>query len=47
MANLVLTLVDPSGLLFVVGIGVCAVLQGDGEPSRLMEFDRESGTGSR
>ena len=42
-ANVVLTLVELSGLLVIIGIGVYAVLSGDGEPSRLTEI--ESGDG--
>jgi amino acid transporter len=38
-ANVVLTIVELSGLLIIIGIGVIAVLSGDGEPSRLTEFD--------
>jgi APA family basic amino acid/polyamine antiporter len=43
-ANFVLTLVELSGLIFIIGIGVWAVLQGNGEPGRLLEFDTEKGT---
>ncbi|MGW2561422.1 APC family permease [Streptomyces sp. NPDC001514] len=42
--NMVLTLVELSGLLVVLGIGAWAVLTGGGEPSRLGEFQAE-GTG--
>lgn len=37
-ANVVLTCVELSGLLIVLGIGAWAVLHGEGEPSRLLEF---------
>ncbi len=37
--NVVLTIVELSGLLLILGIGVWAVLQGNGEPSRLTEFE--------
>ncbi|MFD6276854.1 APC family permease [Streptomyces sp. NPDC060209] len=43
-ANVVLTLVELSGLLVILTIGAYAVLTGDGEPSRLTEFDT-GGTG--
>ena len=42
-ANVVLTLVELTGLLVIIAIGVWAVLFGDGEPSRLTEI--ESGDG--
>ncbi|MEU0395098.1 APC family permease [Streptomyces sp. NPDC006208] len=42
--NVVLTLVELSGLLVILGIGAWAVLTGEGEPSRLGEF-QASGTG--
>ncbi|MEV5611010.1 APC family permease [Streptomyces sp. NPDC052225] len=38
-ANVVLTLVELSGLLIILAIGAYAVLTGDGEPSRLTEFE--------
>ncbi|GAA1565523.1 APC family permease [Kribbella hippodromi] len=37
-ANVVLTLVELSGLLIVIGIGAWALLGGDGDTSRLTEF---------
>ncbi|MFI0263389.1 APC family permease [Streptomyces sp. NPDC017056] len=43
-ANVVLTVVEVSGLLIVIGIGVYAVLTGDGEPARLVRLDT-GGTG--
>ncbi|MCC3653537.1 APC family permease [Streptomyces sp. S07_1.15] len=43
-ANVVLTLVELSGLLVIIGIGAYAVLSGGGEPSRLGEFEA-GGTG--
>ncbi|MFI2368616.1 APC family permease [Streptomyces sp. NPDC018833] len=42
--NMVLTLVELTGLVVVLGIGAWAVVTGDGEPSRLGEF-QASGTG--
>ncbi|HEY8373201.1 MAG TPA: APC family permease [Pseudonocardiaceae bacterium] len=38
-ANVVLTCIEVSGLLLIIGIGVWAVLQGNGEPGRLLEFN--------
>jgi APA family basic amino acid/polyamine antiporter len=43
--NVVLTLVELTGLLVILTIGAWAVLNGDGEPGRLGEFQAE-GTGS-
>ncbi|EKX62507.1 APC family permease [Streptomyces ipomoeae] len=43
-ANVVLTVVELTGLLIILAIGAWAVLSGDGEPSRLTEFEA-SGTG--
>lgn len=42
--NVVLTVVELTGLLVILGIGAWAVFSGDGEPSRLGEFEG-SGTG--
>ncbi|MER6130913.1 APC family permease [Streptomyces sp. NPDC001815] len=42
--NVVLTLVELLGLLIILAIGAYAVLTGDGEPSRLGEFE-SGGTG--
>ncbi|MFD5024420.1 APC family permease [Streptomyces sp. NPDC058373] len=42
--NVVLTLVELSGLAVILGIGAYAVTTGGGEPSRLVEFE-SSGTG--
>ncbi|MEV4329947.1 APC family permease [Streptomyces sp. NPDC049597] len=42
--NVVLTLVELTGLLVILTIGAWAVVTGDGEPSRLGEFEA-SGTG--
>ncbi|MEU1279630.1 APC family permease [Streptomyces sp. NPDC005805] len=42
--NVVLTVVELSGLLVILGIGAWAVLNGDGEPARLTQFEA-SGTG--
>ena len=38
-ANLVLTLVELSGLLIIIAVGVWAVGSGDGDPSRLTQVD--------
>ncbi|MCM2390141.1 APC family permease [Streptomyces albipurpureus] len=43
-ANVVLTIVELSGLAIILGIGAWAVLSGDGDASRLTEFEA-SGTG--
>jgi APA family basic amino acid/polyamine antiporter len=37
--NFVLTCIELSGLLIIIGVGVWAVLNGSGEASRLTEFD--------
>ncbi|VTR76960.1 APC family permease [Cellulomonas hominis] len=39
--NVVLTLIEASGLLVIIGIGVWALLQGDGDPGRAMELRTE------
>ncbi|MFJ2772181.1 APC family permease [Streptomyces sp. NPDC087300] len=39
--NVVLTLVELTGLMIILGIGAYAVLTGDGEPSRLTEFQTD------
>lgn len=41
--NIVLTLVEITGLLVILVIGAIALLSGDGEPSRALEFDAENG----
>ena len=38
-ANVVLTIIEVTGLLVIIAIGLVAVLSGDGEPSRLTEVD--------
>jgi amino acid transporter len=38
-ANVVLTIVEVTGLLVIIAIGAAAVLSGDGDPSRLTEVD--------
>jgi APA family basic amino acid/polyamine antiporter len=38
-ANVVLTLIEVSGLLIIISVGVWAVLHGEGDPSRLVEVD--------
>ncbi|MGH8868450.1 MAG: APC family permease [Actinomycetes bacterium] len=42
-ANVVFTLVEVTGLLVIVAIGVYAVASGDGEPARLTEFAEGDG----
>ncbi|MFI1017558.1 APC family permease [Streptomyces sp. NPDC020965] len=42
--NVVLTVVELTGLAIILGIGAWAVFSGDGEPARLTEFEA-SGTG--
>jgi amino acid transporter len=44
VTNAVLTCIELSGLLIVIGIGLWAVLQGGGEPGRLVEVDAEGTT---
>ena len=41
--NIVLTLVEVTGLVIILVIGAIALLSGDGEPSRALEFDAENG----
>ncbi|WP_158881795.1 APC family permease [Amycolatopsis anabasis] len=41
--NVVLTAIELSGLLIVIAIGFFAVLEGRGDPGRLLEFDTEGG----
>lgn len=42
--NVVLTVVEASGLLVIVAIGVWAVVTGDGDPSRALDLDPGDGT---
>jgi basic amino acid/polyamine antiporter, APA family len=42
-ANVVLTCIELSGLFIIIGVGVFAVLNGKGEPSRLTEVDPAAG----
>jgi amino acid transporter len=44
VTNAVLTCIELSGLLIVIGIGLWAVLQGSGEPGRLVEVEAEGTT---
>jgi amino acid transporter len=39
--NVVLTLIEASGLLVIIGIGAWALLQGDGDPGRALELHTE------
>src|SRR5215203_3097550 len=41
-ANVVLTIIEVTGLLVIIAIGIVAVLSGDGEPGRLTEVDTGS-----
>ncbi|WP_030451334.1 APC family permease [Herbidospora cretacea] len=41
--NVVLTLIEAFGLLVIIAIGVYALLTGDGDPSRALEFHPENG----
>jgi basic amino acid/polyamine antiporter, APA family len=41
--NIVLTLVEVTGLMIILVIGAIGLLSGDGEPSRALEFDAENG----
>lgn len=43
-ANVVLTIIELSGLLLIIGVGVYAVAQGRGEPARLVEIDTGEST---
>ncbi|MCO1657274.1 APC family permease [Pseudonocardia humida] len=43
-ANVVLTCIELSGLLLIIGVGVYAVMQGQGEPTRLIEIDTGDST---
>ncbi|MEU2674579.1 APC family permease [Streptomyces gelaticus] len=43
--NVVLTIVEVTGLLVIIGIGVAAVVTGEGDASRLTDFEA-SGTGT-
>jgi basic amino acid/polyamine antiporter, APA family len=43
-ANVVLTCIELSGLLLIIGVGVYAVMQGQGEPARLTEIDTGDST---
>jgi len=45
-ANVVLTCIELSGLLIIIGIGIWAVVQGDGDPSRLTQIDPAPGQGA-
>lgn len=41
--NMVLTLIEAFGLLVIIAIGAWALLNGDGEPGRALEFNPHSG----
>lgn len=41
--NVVLTIVEVTGLLVILVIGAVALISGDGEPSRALDFDSENG----
>jgi len=40
--NVVLSLIEVAGLLFVIGVGAAAVLGGTGEPGRVLEFNPDA-----
>src|SRR5690606_13911951 len=42
--NVVLTCIEIGGLLIIIGVGAWAVLNGAGEPSRLVEFNTQDQT---
>ena len=44
-ANVVLTCIELSGLLIIIGVGIYAVLAGKGEPSRLTEIQTSPNSG--
>lgn len=39
--NVVMTVVEAGGLLFIVGLGVATLVNGDGEPGRVLEFTQD------
>jgi amino acid transporter len=41
--NVVLTIVEVTGLLVILAIGAVALIAGDGEPARALDFDAENG----
>ena len=41
--NVVLTIVEVTGLVIILTIGAIALISGDGEPSRALDFDAENG----
>ncbi|GAA3219777.1 APC family permease [Pseudonocardia petroleophila] len=43
-ANVVLTVIELSGLLLIIGVGLYAVAQGQGEPARLTQIDTGDST---
>jgi amino acid transporter len=43
-ANVVLTCIELAGLLLIIGVGLYAVAQGQGEPARLVEIDTGDST---
>jgi basic amino acid/polyamine antiporter, APA family len=43
-ANVVLTCIELSGLLIIIGVGIAAVASGDGDASRLTEIDTKDQT---
>ncbi|MFC4494194.1 APC family permease [Streptomyces ovatisporus] len=43
--NVVLTVIELTGLLIIISIGVYAVFAGEGDPGRLAEIDTAGGTG--
>jgi APA family basic amino acid/polyamine antiporter len=46
VANVVMTFIELSGLVIVVSIGIIALVQGVGDPSVLLQFSTDDGSGS-
>jgi APA family basic amino acid/polyamine antiporter len=46
VANVIMTFIEISGLVIVVAIGIIALVEGVGDPSVLLQFDVQGGSGS-
>jgi APA family basic amino acid/polyamine antiporter len=46
VANVIMTFIELSGLVIVVSIGIIALVQGVGDPSVLLQFSTDDGSGS-